>query len=175
MASVEIVNNNEESLNAQITQSQQSKSNWLPHPLRQNIPPNPSNQLIQQNKTLESQILRIDETPYLDCQQQRHQINRADPAYHTAPPIPLANEELENYLWNQFNKRWDKSQNYTGKAYDILDDKVLYFLETCLSTHILPSQFHSVFSIVLSDKAKTFFLYEIKKGISFAAMYKQVK
>lgn len=156
ITSVETVNNDEGFLNEQITQSQQ-------------------NQPIQQSETLERQIARIDETPYMVRQRQHHQINRNDPAYHTIPPIPVDNEELDNYLWNQFNKRWDKSQNYTGKAYDILDDKVLYFLDTCLSTHILPSQFHSVFSIVLSDKAKTFFLYEIKKGITFAAMYKQVK
>ncbi|RKF95974.1 hypothetical protein GcM1_060005, partial [Golovinomyces cichoracearum] len=75
-----------------------------------------------EDETLERQIARIDETPYMVRQRQHHQINRNDPAYHTIPHIPVANEELDNYLWNQFNKRWDKSQNYTGKAYDILDD-----------------------------------------------------
>ena len=49
----------------------------------------------------------------------------------------------------QFVKIWDRNSNYTSKVYDILDDKIRYFLDTCYTVAIKQSQFHAVFSSIL--------------------------
>ena len=75
----------------------------------------------------------------------------------------------------QFVKIWDKNSNYTGEAYDILDDKIRYFLDTCYTVAIKQSQFHAVFSSILSSRAKDYFVYNVNRNLTFAEMYNQMK
>ncbi|RKF76993.1 hypothetical protein GcM3_075035, partial [Golovinomyces cichoracearum] len=86
------------------------------------------------NPSIERQLTPVSDKHYpLERQQGKHlqqKVDRNDPAYYTIPPISVPNSDIDDYTWHQFNKKWDKSQNYTGKAYDILDDKIRYFLHT---------------------------------------------
>ena len=75
----------------------------------------------------------------------------------------------------QFVKIWDKNSNYTGEAYDILDDKIRYFLDTCYTVAIKQSQFHAVFSSILSGRAKDYFVYNVNRNLTFAEMYTMMK
>ncbi len=44
--------------------------------------------------------------------------------YTQIPPIKVPNEMLPATIVAQFVMIWDRNSNYTGKAYDILDDKI---------------------------------------------------
>ena len=75
----------------------------------------------------------------------------------------------------QFVKIWDKNTNYTGEAYDIFDDKIRYFLDTCYTVAIKHSQFHAIFSSILSGRAKDYFVYNVNRNLTFAEMYTKMK
>lgn len=79
--------------------------------------------------------------------------------YTQIPPIKVSNEMLPATIVAQFVKIWDKILNYTGEAYDILDDKIRNFLDTCYTVAIKLSQFPAVFSSILSRRAKDYFVY----------------
>ena len=70
--------------------------------------------------------------------------------YTQIPPIRVPNTMLPAIIVAQFVKIWDKNLDYTGEAYDILDDKIRYFLDTCYTVAIKQSQFHAVFLSILS-------------------------
>ncbi len=61
----------------------------------------------------------------------------------------------------QFVKIWDRNSNYTGKTYNILDDKIRYFLDKYYTVAIKQSQFYTVFSSILSGQAKDYFVYNV--------------
>ena len=65
--------------------------------------------------------------------------------------------------------------NYIGKAYDILDNKIRYFLNICYIVAIKESQFHAVFASILSVRAKDYFVYNVNQNLTFAEMYNQMK
>lgn len=176
-STLEPIRSKEDSKNEEkLSQTQKVQNQTVPfaQPIQANIP-------IRPNQSIERELIASSDTSYqLDSQQSKQsqqKVNRNDPAYYTIPPISTPNSDIDDYTWNQFNKKWDKSQNYSGKAYDILDDKIRYFLNICLAAHILPSQFHAVFPTILTGKAKTFFLYEVSQdiNISFAIMYMKIK
>ena len=95
--------------------------------------------------------------------------------YTQIPPIRMPNEMLPATIVAQFVKIWDKNSNYTGEAYDILDDKIRYFLDTCYTVAIKQSQFHAVFSSILSGRAKNHFVYNVNRNLTFAEMYTKIK
>ncbi|KAM4067357.1 DUF1421 multi-domain protein [Hirsutella rhossiliensis] len=68
-----------------------------------------------------------------------------------------------------------RSRNYSGDAYDILDDKIRYFLDACLTASIKPSQFHALFSNILTKRAKNFFVHQASRDSTFAEMYQKMK
>lgn len=43
----------------------------------------------------------------------------------------MPNKILSAIIIAQFVKIWEKNSNYTGEVYDILNDKILYFLDIC--------------------------------------------
>ena len=61
----------------------------------------------------------------------------------------------------QFIKIWDKNSNYTGEAYNILDNKIWYFFDTCYIVAIKQSQFHTMFLSILLSQAKDYFIYNV--------------
>ncbi len=87
----------------------------------------------------------------------------------------MPNEMLPTTIVAQFIKIWDKNSNYTSKAYNILDNKIRYFLNTCYTVAIKQLQFHVVFSSILSGRAKDYFVYNINRNLTFAKMYNQIK
>ena len=70
--------------------------------------------------------------------------------YIQIPPIKVPNKMLPATIVAKFVKIWDKNSNYTGEAYDILDDKIRYFLDRCYTVAVKQSQFHAIFSSILS-------------------------
>ncbi len=75
----------------------------------------------------------------------------------------------------QFVKIWDRNSNYIGETYNILDDKIRYFLDTYYIVAIKQSQFHAVFSSILSGRTKDYFVYNVNQNLTFAEMYNQMK
>ncbi|KAM4059601.1 hypothetical protein HRG_014117 [Hirsutella rhossiliensis] len=96
-------------------------------------------------------------------------------AYRTVPPVQVPNEDLDPAIANQFSKLWDRKLNYSGDAYDILDDKIRYFLDACLTASIKPSQFHALLSNILTKRAKNFFVHQVSRDSTFAEMYQKMK
>ncbi|KAM4062780.1 hypothetical protein HRG_007600 [Hirsutella rhossiliensis] len=89
--------------------------------------------------------------------------------------LQVPNEDLDPAIANQFSKLWDRKLNYSGDAYDILDDKIRYFLDACLTASIKPSQFHALLSNILTKRAKNFFVHQVSRDSTFAEMYQKMK
>ncbi|XP_044714467.1 uncharacterized protein HRG_11960 [Hirsutella rhossiliensis] len=95
-------------------------------------------------------------------------------AYRTVPPVQVPNEDLDPAIANQFSKLWDRKLNYSGDAYDILDDKIRYFLDACLTA---ASNRHNstLCSQISSRRAKNFFVHQVSRDSTFAEMYQKMK
>ena len=65
--------------------------------------------------------------------------------------------------------------NYIVEIYDIFDDKIQYFFDTYYTVAIKKSQFHAVFSSILSSQAKDYFIYNVNRNLIFAEIYNQIK
>lgn len=63
--------------------------------------------------------------------------------------MKIPNKILPAIIVAQFIKIWDKSSNYTGEAYDILDNKMLYFFDIYYIVAITQSQFYAVVLSIL--------------------------
>jgi hypothetical protein len=50
--------------------------------------------------------------------------------YKAVPPIEFSNETLHPKITNVFTKMWDREKKYTGKPYDLLDDKLKIIYST---------------------------------------------
>ncbi|RKF82964.1 integrase and RNaseH domain-containing protein, partial [Golovinomyces cichoracearum] len=81
--------------------------------------------------------------------------------YLTIPPKHVSNQPLDAAKVTTFVRIWDKSYNYTGEPYDILDEKVRYFLDICFAAQVKPSQFYAVFSMALAKRAKDYYLANV--------------
>ena len=75
----------------------------------------------------------------------------------------MPNKMLFATIVAQFVKIWDKNSNYTGGAYNILNDKIQYFLDICYIVVIKQLQFHVVFLLILSSRVKNYFVLRIIK------------
>lgn len=49
----------------------------------------------------------------------------------------------------QFVKIWNKNSNYIREAYNILDNKIRYFIDIYYTVTIKQSQFYAMFSSIL--------------------------
>ena len=58
--------------------------------------------------------------------------------------MKVPNKMLQAIIIAQFVKIWDKNSNYTGKTYNILDNKIQYFLNKSCTVAIKQSQFYAV-------------------------------
>ncbi|KAH7002531.1 hypothetical protein EDB80DRAFT_867533 [Ilyonectria destructans] len=61
--------------------------------------------------------------------------------------------------------------NYTGEVYNLLDEKVRYFLNTYANIGIRESQFHAAFNYILDGAALDFYSYQISPKMTFAEIY----
>jgi hypothetical protein len=81
--------------------------------------------------------------------------------YTKIPPSSYPNKPGNQQLASVFAKIWKLSDDYTGNVYDVLDDKVRYFLRICYSLDILYDQFAAVFPAILSGRARHYFLHKV--------------
>jgi hypothetical protein len=58
--------------------------------------------------------------------------------YKAVPLIEFSNEKLDPKTINVFTKMWDREKKYTGKPYDLLDDKLKIFYSICYYVDIRP-------------------------------------
>lgn len=91
--------------------------------------------------------------------------------YRQIPPRQKPNEMLPATVLAQFAKLWRKEMNYTGEVYNLLDEKVRYFLNTCANIGIRESQFHAAFNYILDGAALDFYSYQMSPRMTFAEMY----
>ncbi|CAD6503350.1 BgTH12-03016 [Blumeria graminis f. sp. triticale] len=81
------------------------------------------------------------------------------------------NEPLDSRKIETFSKIWNKEYNFTGAAYNILDDTVRQFQLTCSQIDIAPSQLHAIFRMTLSGAAQKWSLYSLSNSAKFCDMY----
>jgi hypothetical protein len=84
---------------------------------------------------------------------------RPHDSYHDLPPVPVSNKRLKSNKAALFIKIYDKNERYTGKPYDLFDDKLQTFFNICHNIKIILGQFSSVFPRILADKAQKYYLY----------------
>jgi hypothetical protein len=98
-----------------------------------------------------------------------------DDAYQIVPPLEFPNQPLDPQTAAIFSKLWDKSYCYTGEPYNILDDKIHHFMETAKMAQIKPSQFHAVFPMILTKRAKEWSIYNVSAKETFTEKYLKIK
>ncbi|KAF4470049.1 hypothetical protein FALBO_3049, partial [Fusarium albosuccineum] len=103
--------------------------------------------------------------------QRIHTTPPTDHPYRQIPPKDVPNEMLPATILTQFVKIWRKEMNYTGEAYDILDEKIRYFLNICSTIGIKETQFHAAFTNILDKKALEYYSYYMQPDMTFAEMY----
>jgi len=112
-----------------------------------------------------------------DAQQQPDQ-KRTQPrrsTFYRIPPIQVPNEMCPATVVAAFVKIWPRESNYTGEAYDILDDKFRRFLTTCNTVGIRETQFHAVFPSILSGDAQDYYVYSTNPELTFTEVYNNMK
>ncbi|KAF4471164.1 Ribonuclease H [Fusarium albosuccineum] len=114
-----------------------------------------------------SQAERLDQTIYPRSNSNPPSIS----PYRQIPPKDTPSEMLPATILTQFVKIWRKEMNYTGEAYDILDEKVRYFLNVCSNVGIKETQFHAAFTNILDKKALEYYSYHMQPNMTFAEMY----
>lgn len=95
--------------------------------------------------------------------------------YSILPPQSVANKTLEPDKFVAFIDLWSHEWDYSGELYDVLDDKVRQMLSLCSTLGIKASQFHVVFRMILTGRARTYYVYNIHYDETFATAYKKVK
>lgn len=71
----------------------------------------------------------------------------------------------------QFQKAWRKENNYSGKPYDLLTDKVRIFSDLCRRLGIKESQYQDIFPDILEGRASTHYIYNIGPGLPWRVLY----
>jgi len=96
--------------------------------------------------------------------------------YKAVPPIEFDNERLDPATINVFVKMWDRDKKYTGKPYDLLDDKLKIFYSICYHADIQPGQFHAVFPRILDSRAEEYYLHFVDQRMdTFLTAYTKLK
>ncbi|CAD6502171.1 BgTH12-02410 [Blumeria graminis f. sp. triticale] len=95
--------------------------------------------------------------------------------YNDLPPRDVQNERVDANTQTSFIKLWNRNQNYTGEAYDLLDNKVRYFLRICYNLSIPVQYFHGLFSHILDGEAQAFYLSYVPKDDTFYNQYTKMK
>ncbi|KAF1936666.1 hypothetical protein EJ02DRAFT_506416 [Clathrospora elynae] len=103
-------------------------------------------------------------------------ISRKTDPYKAIPPINFSNEKLDATTINAFMKMWDCNKKYTGKPYDLLDDKLKIFYSICYHADIGPGQFHAVFLRILDGRAEEYYLHFVDQQMdTFLTAYTKLK
>jgi len=81
------------------------------------------------------------------------------------PPAELPNESIDHTNLVTFRKVWKEKDSYTGKLYDILDDRMRAFMSLCDALDIRPGQYAHVLRWALEGAAKDSYLHHVPEGI----------
>ena len=96
--------------------------------------------------------------------------------FKAVPPIEFDNEKLNPTTINTFVKMWDRDKKYTGKPYDLLDDKLKIFYSICYHADINPGQFHAVFPRILDGRAEQYYIHFVDQRVdTFLTAYTKLK
>ena len=119
-------------------------------------------------------------TPYLPYPQpippeNEQRLSEPYNPYRTLPPRRYRNERLDANLMSTFMKMYDKTKKYTGKPYDLLDDKLKLFLDVCYHIGVKPGQFHAVFPRILTGNAEDYYISYIEQEDDFYSQYMKMK
>jgi hypothetical protein len=72
-------------------------------------------------------------------------------------------------------KGFNKDDQYTGNAYDLLDDKIRIFFSLCYHEEMRPSQFAAIFPRIFTGKARNYYLHYISPKNDFYSAYIKIK
>lgn len=96
--------------------------------------------------------------------------------YSAIPPLWYRNEEINPTMITTFTKLWDKDKKYSGKPYDLLDNKLKLFYSICRHVGIHPGQFHAVFPRILTDRAEDYYITFLdEQEDPFVDVYRKMK
>lgn len=97
--------------------------------------------------------------------------------YRHLPPREYTTEAPEYRKIKDFMTVFGPSmkKRYSGKLYNLLDDKMLGFFATCKIMEITPPQFRTVFPMILIDKADSYYNDFLLGNPSFRDVYLKLK
>jgi hypothetical protein len=72
-------------------------------------------------------------------------------------------------------KGFNKDNQYTGNAYDFLDNKIRILFNLCYYEKMRPSQFAAIFPRILTGKARDYYLHYISPEDDFYSAYIKIK
>jgi hypothetical protein len=99
-----------------------------------------------------------------------------DDPYTAVPPPPFTNGKVEPTTITTFVKIWDRDKKYSGKPYDLLDDKLKIFYSVCFHADIQPDQFHAVFPRILTGRAEDYYIHFVDQQVdTFSVVYAKMK
>ena len=75
----------------------------------------------------------------------------------------------------KFLKSWDRKNNWSGKLYNLLDNKIRIILNICQFTDIAPNKFYTVLPRILNRQAEYFYIYYIGPKAIFSKVYITLK
>jgi hypothetical protein len=103
--------------------------------------------------------LRGVNTPYPEARMstplQQNDPNLND--YTRLPPDEAPSENVDLRTITDFSKIYDTDKEYTGKAYDVLDDRMRLFFSICKSARISKGQSHAVFPRILTGEVEMYY------------------
>jgi hypothetical protein len=74
--------------------------------------------------------------------------------YFDLPLVPVPNERLDPTKAASLLKGFNRNDQYTGNAYDLLDDKIRIFFSLCYHGEMRLSQFAATFPRILTGRAR---------------------
>ena len=105
-------------------------------------------------------------------------IQQTDPNlddYVRLPTDEVPNEDVNLQTIMDFSKIYDTGKQYTGKPYDLLDDRMRLFFSICKSSGISKGQFHAVFRSILTEETETYYIDYLGYEPNFASAYRKMK
>ncbi len=96
--------------------------------------------------------------------------------YYTLPPRHYENKEMDHHLITKFLKGLQDYNRYSGKAYNVLDEKIRVMLRLCEAVSIPPENFWNVLPYILTGDARRFYMVEAAgRKKTFAEGYNLLK
>jgi hypothetical protein len=95
--------------------------------------------------------------------------------YFDLSPVLIPNKRLDPIKAALVLKGFNKDDQYTGNAYDLLDDKIRTFFSLCYYGKMRPLQFAAIFPQILTGKARDYSLHYVSLENDFYSAYIKIK